>query len=92
MPRSEPTPALHVMEDEIALQDKEDTEKTARIKALRSGFEAAARQQLQAGDKSITWSSSTEASIGQGDIIGVPPHYARRTPHSASGKQEKLAA
>jgi hypothetical protein len=43
MPHSKPTPALRVMEDEIALQDKEDTEKTARIKALRSGFEAAAR-------------------------------------------------
>ncbi len=92
MPHSKPTPALCTMEDTIALQDKVDTEKTARIKALRSRFEAAARQLLQAGDKKITWSSSTEASIGQGDVIGVPPHYARRTPHAASGKQEKLAA
>jgi hypothetical protein len=91
-PRSKPTPALRVMEDEIALQDKEDTEKTVRIKALRSRFEAAARQRLQAGNKRITWSSSMEASIGQGDVVGVPPHYARGTPHAALDKQEKLAA
>jgi hypothetical protein len=45
-PCSKPTPMLRAMEDEIALQDKEDTEKTARIKALRSSFEAAARQWL----------------------------------------------
>jgi hypothetical protein len=92
MPRSKPTPALRAMEDEIALQDKEDTEKTARIEALCSRFEAAARQRLQAGDKRITWSSSAEASIGQGDVVRAPPHYARGTPHAASGKQEKLAA
>ncbi len=92
MPCSEPTPALHAMEDEIALQDKEDTEKTARIEALCSRFEAAARHQLQAGNKRITWSSSTEASIGQGDVVVVPPHYARGTPRAALGKQEKLAA
>jgi hypothetical protein len=93
-PRSEPTPALRTMEDEIALQDKEDNiEKTVRTKALRSGFEAAVhRQQLQASNKWITLSSSTEAYIGQGDVIGAPPHYVRGTPHVASGKQEKLAA
>jgi hypothetical protein len=90
-PRSKPTPALRAMEDEIAFQDKENTEKTARIEALRSGFEAAARQRLQAGNKRITWSSSTEASTGQGDVVGAPPHYAKETPHAASGKQEKLA-
>jgi hypothetical protein len=91
-PRSKPTPVMRAMEDEISLQDKEDTEKTARIEALCSRFEAAAKQQLQAGDKRITWSSSTEASIGQGDVVGAPLHYARGTPHAASGKQEKLVA
>jgi hypothetical protein len=91
-PHSKPTPALCAMEDDIALQDKEDTEKTARINALHSRFEAAARQRLQAGNKRITWSSSMEASIGQGDVVGAPPHYARGIPHAASGKQEKLAA
>ncbi len=44
------------------------------------------------GDKRITWSSSMKASISQGDVVGAPPHYARGTPHAASGKQEKLAA
>jgi hypothetical protein len=91
-PYRELTPALHAMEDDIALQDEEDKEKTARIDALCTGFEAAARQRLQASDKRISWSSPIEASINQGDVVGKPPHYARGTPHVASGKQEKLAA
>jgi hypothetical protein len=92
MPRSEPTPVLRTMEDDIDLQDKEDKAKTARINAPCSGFEAATKQRLQAGDKRISWSSPMETSIDQGDVVGMPPHYARGTPHVALGKQEKLVA
>ncbi len=86
------TPALHAMEDGISLQDKEDKEKTVWINALHSGFEAAARQRLQAGDKRISWSSPMEAFIDQGGVVGTPPHFARGTPYVALGKQKKLVA
>jgi hypothetical protein len=86
------TPKLHAMEEDIALPEREATKKTARIDALRSGYEAANILRIQESDKWISWSPVTEVSSIQGSYDGAPPLHLRGTPHAALGKQGKLAA
>jgi hypothetical protein len=86
------TPKLRAMEEDIALQEREATKKTARIDALRSGYEAAIKLRIQESDKWISWSPVTKASYVQGSYDGAPPLHSRGTSHTASGKQVKLVA